>query len=55
MPQVERTREIKRRRHRHDKVHALRERLGKERDPKVRARLLAKLKKVSPRSPAPEK
>lgn len=55
MPQVERTREIKRRRHRHIKVKDLRERLTKERDAKVRARLIAKLKKVSPHSPAPEK
>ncbi len=55
MPQVERTREIKRRRRRFDKVHALRARLANERDSKVRARLLARLKKVSPNSPAPEK
>ena len=55
MPQVERTREIKRRRRRHDKVQALRSRLATERDSKVRARLLTKLKKVSPNSPAPEK
>jgi len=55
MPQVERTREIKRRRRRHDKVQALRTRLATERDSKVRARLLAKMKKVSPNSPAPEK
>lgn len=55
MPQVERTREIKRRRQRRTKVKDLRERLTKERDTKVRARLIAKLKKVSPHSPAPEK
>ncbi len=55
MPQVERTREIKRRRQRHDRVRALRTRLVNERDSKVRARLIAKLKKVSPRSPAPDK
>jgi hypothetical protein len=55
MPQVERTREIKRRRQRRDKVHELRARLATERDAKVRARLLAKLKKVSPATPAPEK
>ena len=55
MPQVERTREIKRRRQRRDKVHDLRARLVNERDSKVRARLLAKLKKVSPNAPAPEK
>ncbi len=55
MPQVERTREIKRRRQRSEKVRALRARLTNERDSKIRARLIAKLKKVSPRSPAPEK
>jgi hypothetical protein len=55
MPQVERTREIKRRRQRYDKVHALRARLTTERDTKVRARLIAKLKKASPNAPAPEK
>jgi hypothetical protein len=55
MPQVERTREIKRRRQRRDKVHDLRARLATEKDAKVRARLLAKLKKTSPNAPAPEK
>jgi hypothetical protein len=55
MPQVERTREIKRRRQRFDKVHILRARLVNERDAKIRARLIAKLKKISPTSPAPEK
>ncbi len=55
MPQVERTREIKRRRQRYEKVRALRARLANERDSKIRARLIAKLKKVSPRSPAPDK
>jgi hypothetical protein len=55
MPQVERDREIKRRRNKHNKVKGLRERLNEERDTKVRARLIAKLKKISPKSPAPEK
>jgi indole-3-glycerol phosphate synthase len=55
MPQVERNREIKRRRHRRIKVKDLRERLNKERDTKARTRLIAKLKKVSPNSPVPEK
>ena len=55
MPQVEKTREIKRRRQRYDKVHALRARLVNERDAKIRARLIAKLKKISPNAPAPEK
>jgi hypothetical protein len=55
MPQVERDREIKRRRNKTNKVKTLRERLKEERDTKVRARLIAKLKKISPRSPIPEK
>jgi len=55
MPQVERTREIKRRRQRKMKMSALRERLEQERDGKVRARLIAKIKKISPAAPTPEK
>jgi hypothetical protein len=55
MPQVERNREVKRRRQRREKVLALRSRLETERDPKVRARLIAKLRKISPLSPMPEK
>ena len=55
MPQVQRDREIKRRRHKKVKLKALRTRLTAERDPKVRARLLARLKKISPTAPAPEK
>lgn len=55
MPQVERTREIKRRRQRIEKVRALRARLEAERDSRVRARLIAKIKKISPLSPVPEK
>ena len=55
MPPVQRTREIKRRRQRHDKVKALRERLAHERDAKVRVKLIAKIEKDSPNSPAPEK
>jgi hypothetical protein len=55
MPQVERDREIKRRRNRAIKVRALRQRLTTERDSKTRARLIAKLKKISPNSPVPEK
>src|SRR5258708_2395498 len=55
MPQVERDREIKRRRNKHKKVKSLRERLNEERDTKVRARLIAKLKKISPPSPVPKK
>jgi hypothetical protein len=55
MPQYERQREIKRRRQRQLKVRALKSRLETERDAKVRAKLIAKLKKISPLSPAPEK
>jgi hypothetical protein len=55
MPQVQRDREIKRRRNKANKVRALRERLTTERDTKTRARLIAKLKKISPASPIPEK
>jgi len=55
MPQVERNREIKRRRNKYNKVHTLKLRLVEERDTKVRARLIAKLKKISPLSPIPEK
>lgn len=55
MPQIERDREIRRRRQKRDKVHDIKERLKTERDTKVRARLIAKLKKISPQSPAPEK
>jgi hypothetical protein len=55
MPQVERDREIRRSRNRNNKKKALRARLTTERDSKVRARLIAKLKKISPNSPIPEK
>jgi hypothetical protein len=55
MPLVEREREIKRRRNRKNKIKAIRARLLAERDSKVRARLIAKLKKISPNSPLPEK
>jgi hypothetical protein len=55
MPQVQRDREIRRRRHKKDKMKAIRTRLTTERDAKVRAKLLAQLKKISPTAPAPEK
>ena len=55
MPQVQRDREIKRRRNKHNKVKTLQVRLKEERDTKVRTRLIARLKKISPHSPAPEK
>jgi len=55
MPYVERDREVRRRRNKRRKVRALKARLLTERDSKVRARLSAKLRKISPRSPLPEK
>lgn len=55
MPYVERDREIRRRRQKRKKVRALKARLLTERDAKTRARLAAKLKKISPYSPLPEK
>ncbi len=55
MPYVERDREVRHRRNKRRKVRALKARLLAERDSKVRARLLAKLRKISPRSPLPEK
>jgi hypothetical protein len=55
MPQVQRDREIRRRRHKRDKLKAIRTRLLTERDAKVRGRLLARLKKISPTAPVPEK
>ena len=55
MPQVERDREIKRRRNRQHKKQALKARIATERDTKARAKLIAKLKKISPNSPLPEK
>jgi hypothetical protein len=55
MPQVQRDREIKRRRHKKDKMKAIRTRLTTERDPKMRSKLLARLKKISPTAPVPEK
>jgi hypothetical protein len=52
MPMVERDREIKKRRNKFKKVKDLKLRLTTEKDAKTRARLLAKLKKIAPRSPA---
>jgi len=55
MPQFERQREIKRRRQKFVKVRTLRDRLQTEKDAKVRARLIAKIKKIAPLAQAPEK
>ncbi|MBL8057630.1 MAG: hypothetical protein JNK29_13085 [Anaerolineales bacterium] len=55
MPMVERDREIRKRRNRNAKVQALKARLVVERDTKVRARLLGRLKKIAPNAQVPEK
>ena len=55
MPMVERDREIKKRRNRNTKVRALKARLIVERDAKVRARLLSRLRKIAPNAQVPEK
>jgi len=55
MPMVERDREIKRRRNKKAKVKALKLRLVTERDSKVRARLVGRLRKISPDAQIPEK
>lgn len=55
MPTVERDREIKRRRNKKKKVVAIKARLLTERDTKTRTRLIARLKKISPNTQAPEK
>jgi len=55
MPYVERDREVKRRRNKKKKVTAIKARLQTERDTKIRMRLIARLKKISPNTPAPEK
>ncbi len=55
MPMVERDREIRKRRNKRNKVKALKARLVAERDGKVRTRILARLQKISPNSPAVQK
>jgi hypothetical protein len=50
----ERDREIKRRRHRRDKVRKLRARLEKTTDVRQRAGVIRKIKVVSPNAPVPE-
>ncbi|MBL8096579.1 MAG: hypothetical protein JNL73_20550 [Anaerolineales bacterium] len=55
MPMVERDREIRKRRNKRAKVKALKVRLQTERDSKARARLMARLKKISPNSPEAQK
>ncbi len=55
MPQFERQREIKRRRNKFVKVRVMRDRLATEKDAKVRARLITKIKKIAPLAQVPEK
>ncbi len=50
----ERDREIKRRRHRRDKVRKLRAQLEKTTDMRQRAVVIRKIKVVSPNAPVPE-
>lgn len=50
----ERDREIKRRRHRRDKVRKLRTRLERTTDPRQRAAVIRKIKAASPYAPVPE-
>ncbi|MBC7223844.1 MAG: hypothetical protein H5T59_06175, partial [Anaerolineae bacterium] len=51
---TERQRELRRRRHRRAKLRYLRARLERTTDPKERERLIAKMRKISPRAPIPE-
>lgn len=55
MPMVERDREIKRRRNKKAKIKAMKARLLIERDSKVRARLVNKIRKISPDAKIPER
>jgi hypothetical protein len=48
-------RDLKRRQRRRRKVRALRERLENTLDVKERRRLIAKIKKISPNAPVPDK
>lgn len=50
----ERDREIKRRRHRKQKVHKLRVKLAQTTDPRQRGAIMRKIKHVSPKAPVPE-
>lgn len=50
----ERDREIKRRRHRRDKVRRLRARLERTTDVRQRSVVIRKIKVVSPNAPVPE-
>lgn len=51
---IERQKEIKRRRHRREKVRHLRARLSQTTDARQRAVIMRKIQRVSPHSPVPE-
>ena len=53
MPQVERDRELHRRRRRHRKIQLLRKRLMETKDGRTRARLIQKIVQISPNAPVP--
>jgi len=48
-------RDLRRRQRRRRKVRHLKARLAETNDPQERARLIAKIKKISPTAPVPEK
>lgn len=52
---TERQREIKRRRHRKKKVRMLRAQLEQTTDPRRRSAIIAKIKRVSPTAPVPDR
>lgn len=52
---TERQRELRRRRHRREKLRYLGARLARTTDPRERERLIQKIRKISPRAPIPER
>lgn len=52
---IERQKELRRRRHRREKVRKLRARLAATTDPRQRAAIIRKIQAVSPYAPVPEK
>ena len=55
MPNVERQRELRRRRQRRLKVRLLRKRLMETKDVRTRAKLLQKITQISPHAPVPSR
>jgi hypothetical protein len=55
MPNVERQRELRRRRQRRMKVRLLRKRLMETKDVRTRAKLLQKITQISPQAPVPSR